>query len=111
AASQPTGTEACTLAGLRAIGPDCFGALCVPLRRGRIFTEHDRDRSRPVAIVNETFVKRFFKNDPDQALLSRAQLGATPDNEADTPIMDIVGVVGDTKQAFEAAGQAAMFVP
>ena len=35
----------------------------------------------------------------------------TPDDPDDTPIMEIVGVVGDTKQAFEAATQPTMFVP
>jgi ABC-type antimicrobial peptide transport system permease subunit len=46
-----------------------------------------------------------------QTLRSRAQLGTEPDNPNDTPIMQIVGVVGDTKQAFEAATQPTMFVP
>src|SRR4029079_9652677 len=107
----PKGPEDFIVTGYRAIGPDYFAALSNPLSRGRAFTDHDRDRSRPVAIVNETFVKRFFGGDPDQALRSRAQLGATPESEAETPIMDIVGVVGDTKQAFEAAVQPTMFVP
>jgi len=34
----------------------------VPMMRGREFTQQDTATSLPVAIVNETFVKRFFPN-------------------------------------------------
>ena len=107
----PKGPEDYITTGYRAIGPAYFSALEIPLLAGRFFSEHDRDRSRPVAIANQTFVKRYFGGDAAQALRGRAQLGTVPDNEADTPIMDIVGVVGDTKQAFEAAIQPTLFVP
>src|SRR5262249_34187153 len=33
--------------------------------RGRAFTAADNETTAPVAIVNETFVKRFFKSDED----------------------------------------------
>jgi len=107
----PKGPEDYIATGYRAIGSDYFAALGIPIRVGRTFSDRDRDRSRPVAIVNETFVHRFLGGDTALALRSRAQLGTTPDSEADTPIMDIVGVVGDTRQAFEAAADPTMFVP
>ncbi len=107
----PTGPEDYILTGYRAIGPDYFAALGIPVRHGRVFSPHDRDRSRPVAIVNDTFVRRFFNGDAAAALRSRAQLGTVPDDDPGTPVMDIVGVVGDTKQAFEAATQPTMYVP
>jgi predicted permease len=37
-------------------------AIGVPMVRGRAFSEHDTASSPQVAIVNETFVKRFFPN-------------------------------------------------
>ena len=107
----PKGPEDYIATGYRAVGPDYFTALKIPVLAGRAFTERDRDRSQPVAVVNETFVKRFLGGDVPQTLQSRAQLGTTPDDTAGTPIMEIVGVVGDTKQAFEAATQPTMFVP
>src|SRR2546427_8141072 len=37
----------------------------VPVLRGRGFTTADNETTAPVAVVNETFVKRFFKSDED----------------------------------------------
>ncbi|MFZ0334111.1 MAG: ABC transporter permease [Candidatus Acidiferrales bacterium] len=39
--------------------------LGVPIVRGRYFTTADNETTAPVAIVNEAFVKRFFKNGED----------------------------------------------
>src|SRR5438132_4834744 len=39
--------------------------LGVPVLRGRAFTMADNETTAPVAIVNEAFVKRFFKNTED----------------------------------------------
>jgi predicted permease len=36
--------------------------FAIPILRGRYFTPADNDTSEPVAIVNEAFVKYFFKN-------------------------------------------------
>ncbi|HET8923644.1 MAG TPA: ABC transporter permease [Candidatus Acidoferrum sp.] len=37
----------------------------IQILRGRYFTAADNETTAPVAIINETFVKRFFKNDED----------------------------------------------
>lgn len=37
----------------------------MPIVKGRYFTEADNETAAPVAIVNEAFVKRFFKSDED----------------------------------------------
>src|SRR5262249_57418574 len=39
--------------------------LGMTMARGRMFTEADNETTAPVAIVNEAFVKRFFKSDDD----------------------------------------------
>ncbi len=39
--------------------------LGMPILRGRAFTAADNETTAPVAIVNEAFVKRFFKSDED----------------------------------------------
>lgn len=105
----PKGPEDYIATGYRAVSEGYFTALGVPLVAGRFFTARDRDQSPPVAIVNETFVRRFLNRKPVEALGARSQLGTTPDDES--PVMEIVGVVGDTKQAFEAATQPTLYVP
>jgi putative ABC transport system permease protein len=105
----PKGPEEYIITGYRAVSEGYFGALGVPLVAGRLFTPRDRDQSPPVAIVNETFVRRFMAGRTPETIGARAQLGTVPD--AESPVMQIVGVVGDTRQAFEAAAQPTMYVP
>ncbi|HWZ77641.1 MAG TPA: ABC transporter permease [Candidatus Sulfotelmatobacter sp.] len=42
------------------ISPDYFGALQIPILMGRAFTDADGPNSQQVAIVNQTFVRKFF---------------------------------------------------
>ena len=42
------------------ITPDYFGALQIPILMGRAFTDADGPNSQRVAIVNQTFVRKFF---------------------------------------------------
>ena len=68
--------------------------LGIPVLRGRAFTPADNETTAPVALVNEAFVKRFFKNDEnplDQHFgLDMPELAGT---------FRIVGVVRDAKFA------------
>jgi predicted permease len=47
------------------VSADYLKNLGVPLVRGRYFTSEDNENAEPVAIVNERFVKKFFKSDED----------------------------------------------
>src|ERR1039457_4721306 len=44
------------------VAPGFFGLLKIPLLDGRDFNEQDDLKSRPVMIVNQTFVRHFFGN-------------------------------------------------
>jgi predicted permease len=66
----------------------------IPLLRGRYFTTADNETTENVAIVNEAFVKRFFKNDEDPL---NQHFGLDVPQYADT--FRIIGVVGDAKFA------------
>ena len=68
-----------------------FGMTLV---RGRAFTRADNETAAPVAIVNEAFVKRFFKSDEDP--LAQHFGMDLPENAG---IFRIVGVVRDAKFA------------
>jgi putative ABC transport system permease protein len=70
-----------------------FEAIGIPLKRGRYLTASDALQSEPVAIVNETFARRFWGTaDP---VGQRMAWGNTASHG---PWMRIVGVVGDVKQ-------------
>jgi predicted permease len=47
------------------VSADYLQHLGIRLARGRMFTSADNETTAPVAIVNEAFVKRFFKSDED----------------------------------------------
>jgi predicted permease len=66
-------------------------AIGVPMVRGREFTDQDTATSSPVAIVNETFVKRFF---PKQDVIGR-HFGI--DDVKYSGSWEIVGVFKDFK--------------
>ena len=70
------------------VTPEYFKTMGTPVRRGRHFTDRDRDGAPPVAIINEAGVRRWF---PEQdAIGRRVTVGnATP---------EIVGVVADVLQ-------------
>jgi predicted permease len=44
------------------VSPRFLDSICVPIVRGRGFTEQDTATSPLVAVVNQTFVKKFFPN-------------------------------------------------
>ena len=83
--------------------------LGVKLIRGHYFTSADNETSEPVAVVNEAFVRRFFKSD-EEPLDRRFGLNL-PEN---VNTFRIVGIVGDAKFAGFALDRPArpmFFVP
>ena len=85
--------------------PGWFATMGTPLRSGRDFDASDRLGSRPVSIVNETFVRRFIGGGP--VLGQRVRLGRDVIQE-----FEIVGVVGDAVYAVPREGMVAtMYQP
>lgn len=81
--------------GFAFVSPDYFRTMRIPLRQGRDFTVADRQNSPRVAIVNESFARRYFAGvDP---IGQRIRPGLSIDEPA-APWREVVGVVGDTKQ-------------
>jgi len=75
----------------RWITADYFRTLGIPLHRGRLLKEADRNSSRTV--VNEALAQRFFPH--GDAVGKRLILGVM---DAQQTYSDIVGVVGDTRE-------------
>ena len=84
----PEGREKAVNAAPRTVSPGCLELLRVRLLRGRTFT--DRDATR-MAIVTESFARQAW---PDgDALGKRVHVGVK-----EGPLLDIIGVVADTRQ-------------
>src|SRR5262249_54843476 len=78
------------VAGLRGVAGDYFQAIGIPLKRGRAFTADDREGRPLVAIVNETFARRYWSGqDP---VGKRLRVGGPTSED---PWRVVVGVVGD----------------
>jgi putative ABC transport system permease protein len=77
-----------------AVSAGYFAVLKTPLKKGRVFTDHDADSSARVVVVNEAFVRRFS---PQRDVVGRRlryvwKFGDGVEKEA-----DIIGVVGDVR--------------
>jgi predicted permease len=78
----------------RFVSPGYFTAMGTRLSQGRDFGPDDRNGTRPVAIVNKTFVKRYLSGrDPIGVQFSAGYPKPNPQNE-----VIIVGVVDDVRQ-------------
>jgi predicted permease len=89
-----------------AVSPDYFEALRVPLLRGRVFAQSDQGPRATVAIVNETFARRYF---PQRDPLG-GHFGATVEQPAAD--LEIVGVVSDViANDLRAAPPPTVYVP
>ena len=70
-----------------------FGALGIPLREGRAFAASDRPNAPLVAIVNETFARKWWPK--ESAVGGRIKFGGP---YRDGPVYEIVGVAGNVSQ-------------
>jgi putative ABC transport system permease protein len=77
----------------RSVSPSYFPTARVPLVAGRGFTASDRAGSPPVAVVNRAFAKLHFSD--GAAAVGQRLSFAGPGG----PWLEIVGVVGDVKDA------------
>jgi putative ABC transport system permease protein len=64
-----------------------FGAMQIPLKRGRLFTEQEVRENRNVVVINEALARKYF---PNEDPLGQRLSSWTKPNE-------IIGIVGDAK--------------
>jgi len=74
-----------------AVGPGYFSTMGIPILLGREITEQDSAGALRAAVVNETFVHRFF---PNTNPIGKHVRDTYPGNPADSVV---VGVVADAK--------------
>jgi putative ABC transport system permease protein len=96
-----------SLANYRVVSAGYQQVLRIPLLQGRWITEADREGAPPVVVINARMARTFFPN--ESPLGHYLQVGGTPDK--DTPWMQVVGVVGDVKEALGTDASAEYYVP
>ncbi|HKE57715.1 MAG TPA: ABC transporter permease [Pyrinomonadaceae bacterium] len=87
----------------RLVSSDYFRAMGIPVRSGRAFRESDDASALPVALVNESFARRFLPN--ENAIGQRLRF------DSDTWI-NVVGIVGDVHgYGLDKAAKSEIYLP
>jgi predicted permease len=82
--------------GWRFIHGDYFKTMRIPMKFGRTFTDADLADAPAVAIVNETFARRYFEQ--PSAAVGQMLVAMSGRTGQDEPVQ-IVGVVGDVRHS------------
>jgi predicted permease len=91
----------------RSADPGYFRAMKLRLMKGRLFGEQDSATALPVAVINSNFARRYFA--AEEPIGQRIRIG---DPAGDSPLLEIVGVVGNVKQQNWAEdAEPEMYVP
>jgi putative ABC transport system permease protein len=99
-------------AHIQHVSSDYFETLGIPLLAGRTITGRDDARAPLVAVVNETFKRRFIGDRP--AIGRRLTLGIATTEGVTGAAWQIIGVIGDVKTGGLADGDLAtpeIYVP
>ena len=72
------------------VSPDYFATMKIPLKRGRLFTETDRNSGPLVMIIGETTARTLFPGQDPIGI--RVRIGGP-----NGPLRTIVGIVGDVR--------------
>ncbi|MGA8026546.1 MAG: ABC transporter permease [Bryobacteraceae bacterium] len=95
---RPTSPSKEPHSDLAIVTPDYFITLGIPLIKGRAFTERDDAKAPLVLVVNKAFADKFF---PGEDVIGKRIIPGvgTADANGASPVREIVGLVGNAKQA------------
>lgn len=92
------------VAWVNSVSVDYFRTMGTPLRTGRMFIDRDNETAPKVALVSETFVRRYFPNENP--------LGKRIGNGEPDGWREIIGVMADVKQfGLSQEARATMYFP
>ncbi len=90
----PTDASQNPLTNLEAISPGYFETMGIPLLEGRDINDSDRDGRAAVAVVSQSFVRRFW---PGGQAIGRRLRFPLPGSPYDRQWFTVIGIVGDAK--------------
>jgi predicted permease len=79
-----------SVADFQQVSPGYFASIGVPLRRGRLFSDADRENTPLVAVVNETMARHLWAE--------TGAIGRRLSIDDGKTWIEVVGVVGDVRQ-------------
>ncbi|HKV13031.1 MAG TPA: ABC transporter permease [Thermoanaerobaculia bacterium] len=82
-------------ANVRAVTPEYFKTMGIPLLQGRSFTEREDDRAPRVAVINRAMANKIW---PGESPLGKRFTFDDP-GDADVKWMTVVGVVGEVRHS------------
>ncbi len=95
----------------KATSPGYFGALHIPILRGRDFTPNDVAGAPPVVLISEAFAKANWKKGEDP-LGQQIIIGKGVGPEFEEPARTIIGIVGDVRDgSLDQPADQVMIVP
>ncbi|MEP6993652.1 MAG: ABC transporter permease [Acidobacteriota bacterium] len=93
----PVSDLAMPRADFQRVSPEYFKTIGVPLMRGRALERTDRPETPRVALVNQSFARRYYPG--EDPIGRRLQIpNSAPGAQGEVPWITIVGVVGDVRQ-------------
>ncbi|HTM25068.1 MAG TPA: ABC transporter permease [Vicinamibacterales bacterium] len=84
---------------IRVASPEYFATIGIPLKRGRLFTEQDREGSPSVVLITESAARQFFANEDPIGKTITLGWGKRNNGKRSAAGGEVVGIVGDVKDA------------
>jgi putative ABC transport system permease protein len=84
---------------IRVASPDYFSTIGIPVKRGRAFTEQDREGTPRAVIITESAARQFFANEDPIGKTITLGWGKRNHGKRVTAGGEVVGIVGDVKDA------------
>ena len=78
------------------VEPDYFNVMRIPLKRGRLFTSADTERSTAVALIDEKMAEKYFQG--QDAIGQYIDMNNNPADPEKVPNPQIIGIVGHVNQ-------------
>jgi putative ABC transport system permease protein len=95
------------------VTPDHFGTFSIPLMRGRLFTEQDRDGTPLVCVIDETMAEKFWPG--EDPIGKRVNFEEAEGSTRENPILvwrTVVGVVRNVRHyEMESPSRITVYVP
>src|SRR5881296_2788682 len=89
---------------MEVVTPDYFATLGIPVRRGRVFTDADREGAPPVVVLSESAARHYWGS--DDPIGKRLRMGENFERTA-----TVVGVVPDTRYRDLRDARASVYYP